>query len=249
MTKPPSEFRAPVRPEDLWPVWPDAVERDLEPRVRELKDVLDGLSVLLESPLIRDVRDTLMAYPDTSLPVALNKKQMACKKWLVDAVSEVFGRELCSVHVLAGWYGVLGALLLNDPRLAIEQLTVVDIDPDCEEVACSLNATNVASGRFAFRVADIVSLDYSARLPELGSPDLIVNTSCEHLTAFSAWYDRIPNGTALALQSNDYRTIPAHINCVDSVEEFAEQAPMQDLQFAGTLHLERYARFMLVGRK
>jgi hypothetical protein len=53
----------------------------------------------------------------------------------------------------------------------------------------------------------------------------------------------------LALQSNDYRAIPVHVNCVDSVEDFAIQAPMQDVRFAGTLKLVRYSRFMLVGRK
>ncbi len=249
MTRPPADTRNTARPDELWPVWPDAVERTLEPRVRELKDVLDGLAVLLQSRLVCDIRDTLMAFPDTTLPVALNKKQMACKKWLVDAVSNAFGDQLCSVHVLAGWYGVLGALLLNDPRLTIEQLTIVDIDPSCEPVARSLNATSVASGRFAFRVADILALDYRAPLPEFGNPDLIINTSCEHLADFSAWYELIPDGTALALQSNDYRAIPVHVNCVDSVEDFAIQAPMQDVRFAGTLKLVRYSRFMLVGRK
>lgn len=249
MTRPPGDTPSSTKPEELWPVWPEAIERDLEPRLRELKDVLDGLAVLLQSPLVRDIRDTLMSFPDTTLPVALNKRQMACKKWLVDAVSDAFGDELCSVHVLAGWYGVLGALLLNEPRLAIEQLTVVDIDSDCEPVARSLNATSVASGRFAFRVADILALDYRVPLPEFGKPDLIINTSCEHLADFSAWYERIPEGTALALQSNDYRAIPVHLNCVDSVEDFAAQAPMQDVRFAGTLKLERYSRFMLIGRK
>ena len=39
------------------------------------------------------------------------------------------------------------------------------------------------------------------------------------------------------------------LRCIDSVEDFAIQAPMQDVRFAGTLKLESYSRFMLVGRK
>lgn len=232
-----------------WPVWPEAVGRDLDPTVQSFKDILDGLAVLYQNPFIRDVRDTVLAYPDSALGIALNKKQTACKKWLVEELARACGPELGTIHILAGWYGLLGAMLLAEKQLQVEKLTVVDVDPSCEEVALSLNATHEKTGRFAFACHDIYALDYSALPDGLTRPDIIVNTSCEHLAAFDDWYARLPDGVTLVLQSNNYVVIPEHVNCVESLEAFKRQAPMSELLFAGQLELEKYTRFMLIGRK
>ena len=50
------------------------------------------------------------------------------------------------------------------------------------------------------------------------------------------------------LQSNDYFSEPTHINCVNSVDEFAQQAGLSQLNYAGSLKLPKYTRFMLIGR-
>ncbi|MGI9384901.1 MAG: class I SAM-dependent methyltransferase, partial [Methyloligellaceae bacterium] len=124
-----------------------------------------------------------------------------------------------------------------------------DVNPLCEPVALSLNATPAAEGRFAFRHHDILALDYAALPPGLGRPALIVNTSCEHLDRFEAWFAGIPRGMLVLLQSNDYRAIPEHVNCVDTLAAFQAQAPLSDVLYAGELRLDKYTRFMLIGRK
>lgn len=232
-----------------WPVWPEAVGRELDPTVQSFKDILDGLAVLYENPFIRDIRDTVLAYPDSAIGVALNKKQTACKKWLVEEVARVCGPDLGEVHILAGWYGLLGAMLLADKRLHVDKLTVIDIDPSCEKIALSLNATHARTGRFAFHCHDILKLDYSAPPPGLAVPDLLINTACEHLADFAGWYGRLPESMALVLQSNDYVAIPEHVNCVESLDAFRAQAPMREVLYAGELTLDKYSRFMLIGRK
>ncbi|MGI9384566.1 MAG: hypothetical protein ACR2PO_15555, partial [Methyloligellaceae bacterium] len=150
-----------------WPVWPKAVAGPLDPTVQSLKDILDGLAVLYEDPFIRDVRDTILRYPESQVGIALNKKQTACKKWAVEELCRAHVGSIETVHVLAGWYGLLGAMLLNEPRLQIAHLTVIDVNPLCEPVALSLNATPAAEGRFAFRHHDILALDYAALPPGL----------------------------------------------------------------------------------
>ena len=92
-------------------------------------------------------------------------------------------------------------------------------------------------------------MTYAAPPEGLTVPDVIINTSCEHLAEFGAWYERLPEGVTLVLQSNDYVAIPEHVNCVESPEAFALQAPMREVLFAGELALEKYRRFMLIGRK
>ncbi|GAB4226058.1 MAG: hypothetical protein Kow0032_02910 [Methyloligellaceae bacterium] len=232
-----------------WPVWPEAVGRELDDATRAFKDVLDGLALFYESPFIRDIRNTLLAHPDSAIGIALNKKQTACKKWLVEELYAACGPTVGTVHVLAGWYGLLGAMLLADPRLQVEKLTVIDIDPACAPVAACLNASHVATGRFAFACHDIHALDYAA-LPEgLTQPDVIINTACEHLEQFDSWYGGLPEGTLLVLQSNDYVAIPEHVNCAADLAAFEAQTPMRERLFAGELRLDKYTRFMVIGRK
>jgi hypothetical protein len=59
----------------------------------------------------------------------------------------------------------------------------------------------------------------------------------------------LPDGILVVLQSNNFKEGDGHINCVESIEEFKEQAPMSVSYFEGTLNLSNYNRFMLIGLK
>jgi hypothetical protein len=227
---------------------------------RFYKDILDGLSLVYDSALINDIRNTALLFPASELGNALNKKQTACKLWLVDALHDAIGGEIGAVHVLGGWYGVLAAMLLNDRRFEIGTVVNFDLDPACEAVANSLNATRVAEDRFLSLTANIYDLDYGgarvavgagngAASRELPVPDVLINTSCEHLDDFAGWFGRLPEGMLLVLQTNDYYGVEGHVNCVETLAEFKAQTPLSKTLFEGELKLERYTRFMLIGRK
>lgn len=207
-------------------------------------DILKGLSVHFDSLLITDILETARRFPRLQLGYALNRNQMTSKTWLVDSLYQTSQGRLGRVCVLGGWYGVLGALLLHDHRFDIERIESVDIDPSCEEVALSLNRSHVDDGRFVFRFADMHEIDY---VP--GDYDLIVNTSCEHLGDLPAWYAKVPEGTLLVMQSNNYFGIEGHVNCVNSLAEFKAQVPLAEELFAGELALKKYTRYMVIGRR
>jgi hypothetical protein len=216
------------------------------------RDILEGLAIHSGSALQRDVLATLSRHDEPALGAALNKNQIASKMWLADSLLDAVGPDLGSVLILGGWVGVLGAVLLHDPRFAIGKVVSVDIDPRCAAVALSLNATHVRTGRFAARTADMLEIDYDRRLAGNAgaeSADLIINTSCEHLDDFGRWYERIPSGQLLVLQSNDYYACREHVNCVPDLAAMRAQAPMREVLFAGERALRRYVRFMLIGRK
>jgi hypothetical protein len=208
------------------------------------RDILDGLAQGAHGAFVADVLATLSRQDVPRLGAALNRNQAASKRWLVDTLAASAGATFAHVAVLGGWYGVLAATLLHDPRFAIGRVESVDIDPSCAPVARSLNATHVKDGRFAARTADMLALDYAA----LGA-DLVVNTSSEHLADFARWYARIPDGQLLVLQSNDYFACAEHVNCVSDLAAFAAQAPMRERLYEGARRMRRYTRFMLIGRK
>jgi hypothetical protein len=211
--------------------------------------------------------------PD-DLQHALNHNQIACKTWLLDALYGALGGRFGTVALLGGWYGVLGALLLGDARFRVDRVVSFDIDPDCTRIARALNRDAVAEGRFAALTADVRELDYAGlnggakgggaraaaeraaaeraaaeRAAANGAPDLVINTSCEHIAPTSAWYERVPKGMLQAHQSNDYYDCPEHVNCLPDLDAFKADLPMRELLYQGTMARKKYTRFMLIGRK
>ena len=51
----------------------------------------------------------------------------------------------------------------------------------------------------------------------------------------------------VALQSNDYLEIDDHVNCINNLDEFKQQAPLSNIIYEGNLELEKYTRYMLIG--
>ena len=64
-------------------------------------------------------------------------------------------------------------------------------------------------------------------------PDTIVNTSCEHIINFDGWYNLIPEGKLVILQSNDYIDVEEHVNCPKDIQMFSKSTLAQTL-FEGT---------------
>ena len=167
------------------------------------KDILDGLSLFYESRFIKDIRNTALKYPTSSLGNALNRRQTASKLWLLDSLNETHGGNLGSVHILGGWCGVLASLLFHDSRFKVNHITSFDIDPSCAPIADSLNADAVERRVFSTETADILQLRYtedSVRINDKkvsACPDLLINTSCEHLEDFDAWFRAMPQRHAI----------------------------------------------------
>ena len=160
------------------------------------RDILEGIAVHADNAFYRDVLDTITRHQAPEVGVALNKNQMASKRWLADALFEAAGSRLGRVLILGGWVGALGAVLLHDRRFAIDGVVSVDIDPRCAPVALALNATHVRRRSVRRALPPTCSTSTTRRRGRAGPADLVINTSCEHLAEFDRWYARIPRRAA-----------------------------------------------------
>jgi hypothetical protein len=78
--------------------------------------------------------------------------------------------------------------------------------------------------------------------------DVVINTSCEHITQdqYDLWLSGMPYNSLLVLQSNNYN-ITEHIRTAQSLDEFKEQCHLEKVLWAGQLELPLYTRWMVIG--
>lgn len=203
-------------------------------------DLVRGIAAYCESPLVRGLARVIADHPGANIANAFNHKQVACKMWARDQLFESCGGDHRRVWLLGGWYGVLAAMLFEDSRFDIDLVESIDVDPSVEAVARTMNRRS--GERFRAWTGDMYELDY-----EGAGPDLVVNTSCEHIADVRGWLDMLSPGTRVLLQSNDYFSEPTHINSVPRLEDFAAQAQLSTVSFAGAMPTKKYTRFMLIG--
>jgi hypothetical protein len=200
-------------------------------------------------------------YPTVDLTDLFSKGQMDSKRWLVDKLVEL-DLSLGTVFICAGWYGSL-ATFLFEADLKTDKIRSFDIDPACADIADTFNRSAVMNQwQFKAITEDIMDIDYQHHTwqvwsnannrmcyPITDTPDTIINTSCEHIKNFAEWYDKIPEGKLVILQSNNFSEVEDHVNCSNDAEAFSISAPMKNCLFLGELDLEKYTRFMKIGYK
>lgn len=221
----------------------------------------DQIDVSIGVSDLKLVGDVLRKFPDSSFQMCLSEGQLQSKKWLIERLYSELPLRFDCVFVLAGWHGMLSYLMLSSRLFRIGKIRSFDKDPECELVADTLNrAWTMNDWQFKACTMNIHELNYrpasysvtranGTPCDLVDSPDLIINTSCEHIEEFRKWWGRIPSSCYVVLQSNNARSIPGHINCVDGLDEFIDMAPMSELIYSGVLESDLYRRFMLIGRR
>ena len=186
-----------------------------------------------------------------------SRGQLKSKQWLVKELKNL-NVNLGTVFLCAGWYATV-VPMLQEANIEFEKIRSFDIDPSVANIAEMFNR-DLALDNWKFKAStgNILDIDYNTHYYSVqksedvetslsDSPDTIVNTSCEHIEDFSKWYESIPKGKLVCLQSNDYVDVDEHVNCSKDLEEFSKSAPMTETLFEGTLNLVAYRRFMKIG--
>jgi hypothetical protein len=163
--------------------------------------------------------------------------QLKSKEWLIGKL-ESFVYTPSSIDIHGGWVGVLSSMLFQS-NIPVTSIRSVDIDPYCQHVATMMNKKEEMENRFQSITADMCKLQPNT--------DIVINTSCEHLTQdqYNQWLTNMPTDSLLVLQSNNY-VIPEHVRNASDLEDFKTQCGI-DVAWAGELELPLYTRFMIIG--
>jgi hypothetical protein len=164
--------------------------------------------------------------------------QISSKEWLIENIKP-FVNDSVSIDIHGGWVGVLASMMFQS-GMPIKNIRSIDIDPTCESIATMMNKGEEIQGKFRAVTSDMCSIRSDA--------DVIVNTSCEHITQdqYDLWLSGVPYNSIIVLQSNNYH-IDEHVRIAESLDEFKQQSNILVL-WEGQLTLPLYTRWMLVGK-
>jgi hypothetical protein len=143
--------------------------------------------------------------------------------------------------VLGSWYGNLGVLLALDPVIRYKQLINVETDPEFLQASERIQ-DHVGMSNTEYMLKDANDLDYR----QLGSDGVVINTSLTDMPG-QAWFDNIPAGTLVVMQSRDHD--PG--NEAHSTQDIIDQYPLSEIIYDGELQLQdpetKYTRYMVIG--
>lgn len=164
--------------------------------------------------------------------------QFKSKEWLITKLRPHI-KKVITVDIHGGWVGTLASMLFQS-TIICESIRSIDIDPTCKPIANMMNKREEMWGKFSAVTSDMCAITSDA--------DVIINTSCEHITQeqYDLWISGIPQTSLLVLQSNNYN-IPEHVRTAVDLENFKEQCGINVL-WSGELELPLYTRFMIIGQ-
>jgi hypothetical protein len=174
--------------------------------------------------------------------------QIESKAWLVNELqSYIMPNSRPNIYIFGGWTGILANMILQSP-INPNKVRSIDIDSWCETIADNVNKIHEMDGwRFKAVTADMETYEYQSDI----RPDVVINTSSEHVSqeVYDSWYDRIPSGTLVVVQGNNYFDCIEHVRCSSSLDEFFIQNLAKNVYWKGILKTDMYDRFMAIWRK
>lgn len=203
---------------------------------------------------------------DASIPEDLYRDAFSTgqltSKMVIQQMCDTLPKTPTNICICGGWIGLSSAMLLDMYPSA--NVYSIDKSKHYTQIADVFNREEVANGwRFKAVESDIFDLDFTDLLLQPWSNvnqrnaqlkpkiDLIINTSTEHMERYKLikWFNSIPHGTYVLLQSNDFFKHHEHINCVYNITELKTMLPMRNLYSEDVTTTQKYHRFTIIGQK
>jgi hypothetical protein len=222
--------------------------------------ILEYISHCIDDDFLKEISRWSSRWGEkVNLNDHFSRGQMKSKFWLISQLNNL-NIEPKNVALLGGWYATIAYFFFLNWD-SIEKFRNYEIDSMCLAPADDFNFREWKNNwQFKTTEADACNLRWEPPIlvtrtqnvhgrmvREDFIPDLIVNTSCEHMT--DKWFYDIPQGHLVALQTNDYFENEQHVNCVHDIKEALEKYQFQQVLYSGTLDTQLYKRFMIIGRR
>jgi hypothetical protein len=215
-------------------------------------------------PIFSSVRSYKNKNDDMQLiKDGLSRSQVKSKIWLIQELSKIKAN-YDDIVIMAGWFGQLVNFIEN--TFDFSRIRILEIDKQlCESSDYIFNLRFLHNHQVKSVLADINKLVLhkngyewtvenfkdNTSYDEKFLPDLIINTSAEHMT--EEWFHQIrfkelESDPIVAIQSNNMFEGDGHVNCVHSSSHLQKKFPMREILFEGELQLKGYKRVMLIGK-
>jgi hypothetical protein len=164
------------------------------------------------------------------------------KVWLLTELARI-APSVDTIYVLGSWYGNLGILLSLDPVIQYKKLINVETNKKFLQASERIH-DHLSMDNTEYMLKDANELDYS----QLGNNGVVINTSLTDMQG-QDWFDHIPAGTLVVMQSRDHD--PG--NEAHSTQDIVDRYPLSEIIYDGELQLEdpetKYTRYMVIGIK
>lgn len=218
-------------------------------------------------------------YPNSDILASISPNQLNSKKWLVDELTKMphihgpwftpagFDHGGNIIEIVGSWYCYPLVDLLKK-EFKIRRIDCWDIDFEARQISEQYN--NI----FGATDVNIFGQDYFQHERNGSQANLLINTSSEHMKETFWMMDKLYGepqkhldgkrkfyikGTCMvAIQSNNMRHIPEHINCVESVEELIDKHRINKVLYSGEQNMvewdgfqivnSEFKRFMVIGK-
>jgi SAM-dependent methyltransferase len=138
----------------------------------------------------------LLEFSPSTLQGSFESGLILNKLWLIHELKKIQD-QFSTIYVLGSWYGNMSILLAKNN---IQYDHIVNVDRDPKVVRGSQRIVRILhiDDKIEPMIQDANDLDYR----QLDEDGLVINTSC-HDMENRGWFDHIPSGVLVALQSRD----------------------------------------------
>lgn len=184
---------------------------------------------------------------------AFSSGQIGSKIWLAEHLEDCLldlnfqrlYKQPLKIVTIGGWYGLLNFILQTRKILDIDYVRSIDIDQQACDTADLLNEY------WIFQNWKFKALCRDANDFEYFDFDIIINSSVEHIPT-KQWWENIPEGKIVVLQSNDMHH-DDHVCNHTSLEDFDKDFNFSNTLFLGSKFFQyekwSFTRFMKIGIK
>ena len=167
---------------------------------------------------------------------------IASKVWLLQELEQI-QQHYTTMYILGSWYGNLAVYMTLQPTIQVDQ--IINVETNAEMLATSQSILDrVGATNIKYMLKDANELNYQ----QLGDAGVVVNTSLTEMPEQS-WFEHIPNGTLVAMQSRNNDPGVEYHNAKDIQRRY----PLSQVLYHGSMRLRdpetEYTRYMTIGIK